>query len=162
MIVERNGQVLATDALQRSLQFLDWIEDNTMTSTASRLATVQRAIEDLEAQLNPSQVDREKSLMAKIDALTRELAAVQSGEFDVLEGPQAVEGIREVYQLAISLQADFRRVEDSYREADRSLRQRIISERQNRGQVVDGLLSSHDALINTNEGQVFESFTRNL
>ena len=48
LIVERNGQVLATDALQRSLQFLDWIEDNTMTSTASRLATVQRAIEDLE------------------------------------------------------------------------------------------------------------------
>ena len=162
LIVERNGQVLATDALQRSLQFLDWIEDNTMTSTASRLATVQRAIEDLEAQLNRSQVDREKSLMAKIDALTKELAAVQSGEFDVLEGPQAVEGIREVYQLAISLQADFRRVEDSYREADRSLRQRIISERQNRGQVVDGLLSSHDALINTNEGQVFESFYAQL
>ena len=107
-------------------------------------------------------MDREKSLMAKIDALTRELAAVQSGEFDVLEGPQAVEGIREVYQLAISLQADFRRVEDSYREADRSLRQRIISERQNRGQVVDGLLSSHDALINTNEGQVFESFYAQL
>ena len=162
LIVERNGQVLATDALQRSLQFLDWIEDNTMTSTASRLATVQRAIEDLEAQLNRSQVDREKSLMAKIDALTRELAAVQSGEFDVLEGPQAEEGIREVYKLAISLQADFRRVEDSYREADRSLRQRIISERQNRGQVVDGLISSHDALINTNEGQVFESFYAQL
>ena len=50
LIVERNGQVLATDALQRSLQFLDLIEDNTMTSTASRLATVQRAIETLEAQ----------------------------------------------------------------------------------------------------------------
>src|SRR5262249_34367430 len=36
LIVERNGQVLATDALQRSLQFLDLIQDNTMTSTASR------------------------------------------------------------------------------------------------------------------------------
>lgn len=162
LIVERSGQVLATDALQRSLQFLDLIEDNTMTSTASRLATVQRAIETLETQLNHSQEDREKFLLARIGALKKELDAVQSGDFEVLDGPQAQEGIREVYQLAISLYADFRRVEDSYREADRLLRQRIISERKNRGQIVDELLSSHEALIETSEGQVFESFYAQL
>ena len=162
LIVERNGQVLATDALQRSLQFLDLIQDNAMTSTASRLATVQRAIENLEAQLNRSQAEREKSLTARIDALKKELAAVRSGEFEVLDGPQAEEGIREVYQLAISLQADFRRVEDSYREADRLLRQRIIGEKQNRGQIVDELLGGHEALIQTSEGQVFEGFYSQL
>jgi hypothetical protein len=162
LIVERNGQVLATDALQRSLQFLDLIEDNAMTSTASRLATVQRAIESLETQLNRSQEDREKFLTAKIDALRKELNAVRSGDFEVLDGLQAEEGIREIYQLAISLHADFRRVEDSYRAADRVLRQRIISERQNRGQIVDELLSGHNALIETSEGQVFESFYAQL
>jgi hypothetical protein len=162
LIVERNGQVLATDALQRSLHFLDVIQDNTMTSTASRLATVQRAIENLEAQLNRSQSEREEFLTAKIDALKKELTAVRSGEFEVLDGPQAEEGIREVYQLSISLQADFRRVEDSYREADRTLRQRIIGEKQNRGQIVDELLSGHDALIQTSEGQVFEGFYAQL
>ena len=73
--------------------------------------------------------------------LEKELDAVRSGDFEVLDGLQAEEGIREVYQLAISLHADFRRVEDSYSEADRLLRQRIISERQNRGQIVDELLS---------------------
>jgi len=162
LIVERNGQVLSTDALQRSLQFLDLIQDNAMTSTASRLATVQRAIETLEAQLNCSQAEREKSLTARIEALQKEFTAVRSGEFEVLDGPQAEEGIREVYQLAISLQADFRRVEDSYREADRTLRQRIIGEKQNRGQIVDELLYGHEALIQTSEGQVFESFYAQL
>jgi len=162
LIVERNDQILATDALQRALLFLDSLEVQTMTSTASRLATVQRAIEDLEAQLNPSLTERERSLQAKIDLLNQELAAVRAGQFAVLEGPPAEEGIREVYQLAISLQADFRRVEDSYREADRSLRQRIISERQHRGQIVDELLGSHDALVQTPEGQVFESFHQQL
>ncbi len=162
LIVERNGQVLATDALQRSLQFLDLIQEKTMTSTASRLATVQRAIETLEAQLNRSQAEREESLTARIEALNKELTAVRAGEFEVLDGPQAEEGIREVYQLAISLQADFRRVEDSYREADRLLRQRIIGEKQNRGQIVDELLSGHEALIQTSEGQVFEGFYSQL
>lgn len=162
LIVEREGQLLATDALQRSLIFLDSLEDQAMTSTASRLATVQRAIENLEAQLSQSQANREQSLKARIAALAEELAAVQCGEFEVLAGSQAEEGIREVYQLAVSLRADFRRVEDSYREADRALRQRIISEKHHRGEIVDELLEGHKALVETVEGQVFESFHQQL
>jgi hypothetical protein len=162
LVAERNGQLLATDALQRAFLFLESLESEAMTSTASRLATVQRAIENLDAQLSPSQTDRELSLKARIDALTKELSAVQAGVFEVLDGPQAEEGIREVYQLAMSLQVDFRRVEDSYREADRSLRQRIISEKQNRGEVVEELLGGHEALLQTPEGQVFETFHQQL
>jgi hypothetical protein len=153
---------LATDAFQRALLFLSSLEDQTMTSTASRLATVQRAIELLETQLSRSQTDRERAIQARIDMLTEELKAVQAGDFDVLDGKKAEEGIREVYQLAMSLQADFRRVEDSYREADRQLRQRIISENQNRGQIVDELLNGHEQLVQTIEGQVFESFYAQL
>lgn len=162
LIVEREGQLLATDALQRSLQFLDSLQDQPMTSTASRLATVQREIENLEAQLSHSQTARENSLKQRIAAMQEELAAVQSGDFEVLSGAQAVEGIREVYQLAVSLRADFRRVEDSYREADRALRQRVIGEKRNRGEIVDELLNGHDALIKTGEGQVFEGFYHQL
>ena len=162
LIVERDGQLLATDALQRSFLFLDSLEDQPMTSTASRLATVQRAIENLEAQLSHSQSGREQSLKRRITALQKELSAVQSGNFEVLSGCQAEEGIREVYQLAVSLRADFRRVEDSYREADRTLKQRIITEKQHRGEIVDELLDGHEALVETAEGQVFESFHQQL
>jgi hypothetical protein len=162
LIVERDGMVMATNAFQRAIAFLESLENETMTSTASRLATVQRAIELLDAQLSRSQVEREKSLQARIDALQKELQAVQAGEFEVLDGPKAIEGIREVYQLAVSLQSDFRRVEDSYRRADRELRERVISEKQNRGEIVDELLNGYDALANTAEGQVFESFHAQL
>jgi hypothetical protein len=162
LVVERDGLILATDAFQRSLQFLESLDSQTMTSTASRLATVQRAIESLDSQLSQSQQDRERSLLAKIDGLQRELKAVQAGEFEVLDGAKAEEGIREVYQLAVSLQSDFRRVEDSFREADRLLRQRIVSEDRNRGEIVDELLNGHDALVQTVEGQVFESFYAQL
>ena len=46
-------------------------------------------------------------------------------------------------------------MEDYYREADRVLRQRIISEKRHRGEIVDELLNGHDALIKTGEGQSF-------
>ncbi len=162
LIVEREGQIMATDALQRSLAFLNALEEKSMTSTASRLATVQREIENLEAKLSPDQERRSRLLQEKIAALEEEIEAVKRGDFEVLDGATAAEGIREVYQLAVSLRADFRRVEDSYREADRELRQRIIGEQHHRGEIVDELLAGHEALVGTPEGQVFEGFHRQL
>jgi len=162
LIVERDGELMATDALQRSFAFIQSLEAQTMTSTASRLATVQREIEALAARLSQNQEQRASLLKNKIASLEEELELVERGEFEVLQGPQAKEGIREIYQLAVSLQADFRRVEDSYRDADLSLRQRIISEKHHRGEIVDDLLEGHEALVETAEGQVFESFHQQL
>lgn len=162
LIVERDGYLTATDDLQRILLFIDGIQDRIMTSTASRLGTVQREIANLALRLNPDAGVREQNLKMKIDQLQKELLAVQQGEFEVLRGDVAVESIREVYDLAMSLRADFRRVEDSYRDADRELRRTIISDGHNRGEVVDSLLDSHDDLLKTSEGQVFTSFHQQL
>jgi DNA-binding MltR family transcriptional regulator len=64
--------------------------------------------------------------------------------------------------LATSLRADFRRVEDSWREADRQLRQSIVSEQSHRGEIVDKLLDGHDDLLDTPEGRVFSGFLQQL
>ena len=162
LIVERDGQVLATDALQRCFHFVESLEDQSMTSTASRLATVQRAIENLNANLSSDQSDRAALLKQRIDRLQAELNDVESGSFQVLSGNRAEEEIREVYQLAVSLRADFRRVEDSFRGADRELRQRILGTNAGRGEIVDELLDGHDNLLQTGEGQVFDSFYQQL
>lgn len=95
-------------------------------------------------------------------ALQAELDAVEAGEVPVPSEAEAVEGIREVYNLATSLRADFRRVEDSWREADRQLRQSIVGERNHRGDIVDKLLDSHDQLLDTPEGRVFLGFYQQL
>jgi len=162
LVVEREGKLLATDSLQKAFLFVESLEEEVMTSTASRLATVQREIENLEAKLNPAKASRAASLRKKISYLESELARVERGEFEVLRGVRAQEGIREVYQLAVSLRADFRRVEDSYRDADRQLRQEIVRSDQNRGSVLDRLLDGHDELLKTSEGQVFDGFYEQL
>ncbi|MBL4826213.1 MAG: DUF3375 domain-containing protein, partial [Spongiibacteraceae bacterium] len=162
LVVERQGKVIATDALQKALLFVDGLDNPLMTSTASRLSTVQREIENLEANLNPNPKMRIANLERKIKALEQERDAAKAGRVRVLEGSAAIENIRDVYHLATSLRADFRRVEDSYRDADKHLRQSIISEQQHRGEVVDKLLDSHDHLLNTAEGRVFHNFHQQL
>ncbi len=162
LIVEREGRIYATDALELAMQFVESLDSRIMTSTASRLSVVQREIESLETSLNPSPVSRIASLRRRILDLEHELAQAEAGHVTVLDEAQAVEGIREIYNLASSLRADFRRVEDSWREADRALRQSIISEHFHRGEIVDRLLDGQDALLHTPEGRVFDSFQQQL
>jgi len=162
LIVERDGRILATDALEVALTFIESLNNRFMTSTASRLSTVQREIENLETRLNPNPANRVSTLRRRIAELERELQEAESGHIEILDTHQAVEHIREVFNLSSSLRADFRRVEDSWREADRMLRQSIIDEQYHRGDIVERLLNDQDALLNTPEGRVFDSFQQQL
>ncbi len=162
LLLERQGRIVATDALESALRFVQGLDQRIMSSSASRLAIVQREIEHLEANLNGNPVQRAAFLKSKIAELQTELTAVEQGHVDVLSDDQAIESIREIYALSTSLSHDFRRVEDSYREADQKLRQSIIAEQNNRGEIVDKLLDNHDALLNTSEGSVFNGFHQQL
>ncbi|KZK30665.1 DUF3375 family protein [Delftia sp. NA_296.1] len=162
LVVEREGRIFETDALKAALRFVAQLDRRMMTSTASRLAVVQREIDNLASALDPNPQSRAEHLQRRIDDLQQQLQDVQAGRVHRLTDEQAIEGIREIYALATSLQADFRRVEDSWREADRTLRQAIISAQYHRGAVMDQLLDGHASLLNTQEGRVFDSFHQQL
>lgn len=162
LVTEREGRVHETDALKTAMRFVAQLDHRMMTSTASRLAVVQREIDSLAAALDPDPKSRAEHLQRRINDLQQQLEDVHAGRVPVLTEAQAIEGIREVYTLATSLRADFRRVEDSWREADRALRQAILSAQHHRGAVMDQLLGGHADLLNTQEGRVFESFQQQL
>lgn len=162
LVVEREGRLFETDALKTALRFIAQLDGRMMTSTASRLAVVQREIDNLAAALDPDPQSRTEHLQRRMADLQQQLDDVQAGRISLLTPEQAVEGIREVYALSVSLRADFRRVEDSWRDADRLLREAIISARHHRGAVMDQLLDGHANLLNTQEGRVFDSFHQQL
>ena len=162
LVTEREGRIHETAALTTALHFVAQLDQRLMTSTASRLAVVQREIDNLASALDPNPHSRAEHIERRIEDLQQQLAEVRAGRLQLLTEAQAVEGIRDVYALATSLRADFRRVEDSWREADRTLRQAILSAQQHRGAVVDQLLDGHANLLNTQEGRVFESFQQQL
>ena len=162
LVVEREGRLYATDALETALRFMGALDSRMMTSTASRLAVVQREIERLEARLNPDPQSRAEQLRRQIADLQRQLEEAEAGRIEVANAQEATEGIRELYTLATSLRADFRRVEDSWRDADLRLRHAIVNEGHHRGAIVDTLLDGHDTLLETAEGRVFQAFHQQL
>jgi hypothetical protein len=66
LVVEREGRLYATDALEEALRFVNALGDRVMTSTASRLSVVQREIENVEAALNPDPRTRTGRLRRQI------------------------------------------------------------------------------------------------
>ena len=166
LLLERQGRIIATDALESAMRFVQGLSSDPkqriMSSSASRLAIVQREIEHLEANLNANPSERAVFLENKISELETELNRVKQGHVEVLPEGQAMEAIREIYALSTSLSHDFRRVEDSYRDADQQLRHSIIAEQNHRGEIVDKLLDNHDQLLNTAEGKVFNGFQQQL
>ena len=162
LIIERGQRIYATDALNNAMAFADSLDDRIMTTTASRLSVVQREIENLELGLNPSPESRIVALKRQISVLENELARAEQGDVPVLSKAAAVEHIREVYGLAMGLRADFRRVEDSWRDADRALRLSIVTEQYHRGEIVDRLLDGQEQLLQTPEGRVFDAFQEQL
>lgn len=159
LLIERDGQLQATDALQRSLRFVEGLDKrHSMTSTASRLGVVQREVATLSVRLGTNPQMAAEHLRGQIAELEQQLHDIEQGAFVACSDEEAEESIADLYNLAMSLLADFRRVEDSYRDADRSLRQAMIQQTQHRGVMVDGLLDAHDALLQTPEGQVFSNF----
>lgn len=162
LVVEREGRLYPTDALETAMRFIEALGNRIMTSTASRLAVVQREIEHLEARLNPDPKSRAEHLRRQIRNLEKELEAAEAGRVEVASPAEAAESIRELYALATSLRNDFRRVEDSWRQADLRLRHAMVNEGHHRGAIVDTLLNGHDTLLETPEGRVFHSFHQQL
>ncbi len=162
LIIERGQRLYPTDALNSALLFVESLNERIMTSTASRLSVVQQQIEHLSVQLDPDPQVHIDALKQKIQQYEALLQQAQHGDIDLLSDQKAIERIREVYVLANGLCADFRRVEDSWHQADKALRQRIMLEDSHRGTIVDTLLDGQEALLDTPEGQVFDGFMQQL
>jgi uncharacterized protein DUF3375 len=75
LVVERGGNLYATDALEEAMRFVGALGDRVMTSTASRLSVVQREIESVEGSLNPDPKSRAHRIRDQIAALEAQLSA---------------------------------------------------------------------------------------
>ena len=129
-----------TDALKTALRFIAQLDGRMMTSTASRLAVVQREIDNLAAALNPDPQSRTEHLQRRIADLQQQLDDVQAGRIAELTPEQAVEGIREVYALSSACGRTFGGGGFVARGRP-ALREAIISARHHRGAVMDQLLT---------------------
>ena len=104
-------------------------------------------------------IDRLMAEQARID---KEIDAIQKGQMRVLPQTTALERTREIITLADDLAGDFRRVRDQFDQLNRDLRERIMDNDGNRGNVLDSLFAGIDLISESDAGRTFSAFWRLL
>ncbi|MEE2061453.1 DUF3375 domain-containing protein [Rhodococcus artemisiae] len=141
-----------------ALAFVAGLTSATSSVTESRLTTLAGQLRDLARDSDPRSETRLAALRAERDALDREIAAVESGDFSVLDETRAVERIREILALAGEIPGDFARVRAELEALNRELRARILDDDGDRGDTLGEVFRGVDLIGSSDAGRSFTNF----
>lgn len=131
-------------------------------ATESRLTLVIDALARLAEDTDTDKSRRIDRLLDEQARIDKEIEAIQKGQMRVLPHAAALERAREIIALADGLAADFRRVRDQFEQLNRELRERIMDNEGNRGDVLDSLFAGIDLIAESDAGRTFSAFWRLL
>ncbi len=152
---------LSTAAVE-AIRFVSGLAQPHSAATESRLTLVIDALARLADDTDTDKFRRIDRLMAEQARIDREIDAIQKGQMRVLPHATALERTREIITLADDLAGDFRRVRDQFQQLNRDLRERIMDNEGNRGEVLDSLFAGIDLITESEAGRTFSAFWRLL
>jgi len=152
---------LSTAAVE-AIRFVSNIEQPHSAATESRLALVMQALVKLAEDTDEDKTRRIDRLLTEQDRITKEIDAIKKGYMRVLPPASALERTKEIISLADDLTGDFRRVRDQFEQLNRDLRERLMDNEGNRGEVLDSLFAGIDLISESDAGRTFSAFWRLL
>ena len=152
---------LSTAAVE-VIRFVSGLEQPYSAATESRLALVIQALVKLAEDTDTDQSRRIERLLAEQARIDREIDAINNGQMRLLPAETALERAREIISLADELAGDFRRVRDQFDELNRGLRERLMDDEGNRGEVLSSVFAGIDLISESDAGRTFMAFWRLL
>lgn len=152
---------LSTSSIE-ALRFVSGLVKPHSAATESRLSLVIEALARLSDDTDRDKARRIARLRAEQARIEREISAIEQGVLHVLPEAAALERTREIIALADDLAGDFRHVRDQFERLNRDLRERIMENDGNRGQVLDTLFAGIDLITESEAGRTFSAFWRLL
>ncbi|GHV25867.1 hypothetical protein FACS1894176_05440 [Bacteroidia bacterium] len=156
----RNDEFLfeLTPAAENAFKWIDSLERPEFVGTESRLKNLFEKIKELSVKTKIDKESRLKELNAKKQAIENEIDDLNNGKIDVLDDRQIKERYLMIEETAKYLLADFKQVEDNFRNLDRDFRKKIITTSHTKGKVLDDFWQQQDFLLETDQGKSFTAF----
>lgn len=141
-----------TEILERTLGFV---------GTESRLARIIETLSDIAVHGSADPNRRLQYLYAERERINREIESIESGDAVSTHSPTAIrERFADVVSDLISLQGDFRAVEESFRTITRDVQQQQAELAATRGNILGFALDAEDRLKEEDQGASFQAFVR--
>jgi hypothetical protein len=147
-----------TSNAERALEWLASLRAKPFVGTESRLMTVFRLLEEI---VTGTEMDVEKRLVdlrRRRDAIDAEIARVEAGQIDLLDPTRIRDRFLQIEATATGLLADFRQVEQNFKELDREVRARIAAWDKSRGALLDEIFGERDVITDSDQGRSFSAF----
>lgn len=148
-----------TSAAERAIQWLEDLHQRAFVSTESRLEMIVRQLEEIVLFATPDVSQRVAALRAQQLAIQQQIDVVESRRTAETYSPVKLsERFANALEMARALAADFRQLEDNFKEVARQLAEEATSSATTKGQIVSKLLDTHAALKESAQGQSFYAF----
>jgi hypothetical protein len=146
-----------TPAMENAIKWLEDLNQQQFVGTHSRLLQLFSLLQQLVNKTAPP-LERIKKLEADRRLLDKEIEDARKGIYEKADDTRIREDYILAEETAKRLLADFRQVEQNFRELDKDTRQAIIKSSAAKGKLLDDIFSKQDFLWDTDQGKSFRAF----
>ncbi len=147
-----------TPACEKALVWLGGLQQRRFVGTESRLLTVFELLRQMVEGTRADPQVRLAKLEERQAALAGEIRRVRAGDFEIMDPAQVRDRFAQMTSTAYALLADFRELEQSFRDLDRAMREKIATWSGGRGTLLDELFGERDAISDSDQGRSFRAF----
>ncbi len=147
-----------TPAAERAIRWLASLEQRRFVGAESRLKLVFELLRQIAegSETDPERrIDELERRRAQLDA---EIEQVRAGRLSLMEPARLREWFLQAADTAHALLADFRQVEENFRNLDRQVRERVTISEGRKGDVLDEVFGERDAIADSDQGRSFRAF----
>jgi hypothetical protein len=138
-----------------------WVRDlraRDFVGTESRLNTAFELLRQMIYGADNDPQHRLDDLHRRRSEIDAEIARVERGEIVVLDAVSQRDRYQQFARMARELLADFRQVEENFRNLDRGLRETIAGWSGAKGDLLDEVLGSRSSIAESDQGRSFQAF----
>ena len=147
-----------TPSTEKAIAWLAKLSERSFVGTESRLLTLFELLKQMSegSETNPHM--RIAELQKRRDEIDIEIVRVRSGDLPMLDSTALKDRFQQFVSMARELLADFREVEQNFRQLDRRARERIALWEGSKGALLAEIMGERDAIADSDQGRSFRAF----
>lgn len=147
-----------TPGAERAIEWLAALGRRSFVATESRIMTVFDLLRQIVEGTTLDPTSRVAELERRRQELDDEITLVRGGKIEVMDAARVRDRFLQMAATARGLLADFREVEQNFRELDRAVREKIATWEHGKGALLAEIFGERDAIADSDQGKTFRAF----
>lgn len=147
-----------TPATEQAIQWIVGLGKRQFVGAESRLKLIFDLLHQIVQGTESDPEARLAELEERRAAIDAEIAQIMDGRMTFMDPTQLRERFLQAIEMAYALLADFRQVDQNFRDLDRQARERIAIWDGSKGQILQEIFQGRDLITDSDQGKSFQAF----